>query len=59
MGFDVGVEDREAKTEAVLGLRLGFLVAEVKLWDFRGKMEGLGVLRLVESAIFYINIITV
>lgn len=52
MGFDVGVERREAKTEVVLGLRLGFLVVEVKFWGLRGEMEGLAVLRVVESAIF-------
>jgi hypothetical protein len=52
VGFDVGVERREAKTEVVLGLRLGFLVVEVKFWGLRGEMEGLAVLRVVESAIF-------
>lgn len=52
MGFDVGVERREAKTEVVLGLRLGFLVVEVKFWGLRGEMEDLAVLRVAESAIF-------
>jgi hypothetical protein len=52
VGFDVGVERREAKTEVVLGLRLGFLVVEVKFWGLRGEMEGLAVLRVAESAIF-------